>query len=256
MSLAELVTYGSVTLIVINVVIAMIGWFLPTRSQTKATFLRFNDPSIPTTIGLLGTFLGLWIAVKALPTLPPPNITVEPGTNANLLTALFSGLETALISTIFGLIAAFIFKIFDVLTGSSEDLDTHFQISSAEVFSTIKKKMQSYDDSIMKLRPLGAEHPSIQELQRLLITLKTKITSINNRTPDAKIMDIHKQLQTKVDDILSVIDKDGSGYKEYGQALYSFITEILDVCDGHKEVGESLQRLEAAISRYSQLSAA
>lgn len=264
---------GFITGAIIFVFVVAKGWVLRNIHQEisnpRDTILYSNAPSLMTSIGVFGTFLGI---VLGLLDFDPENL--ENSTNT-----LIVGMKTAFVSSVVGMLAAISFKVIDAINNRS--ITTADEMAS-QVTDALQQMVESFNDGLMdkfgeNFRQLNdaviglndwiKEHEqNIKDSQNLL----TQTAEHTQETMDrAEIMsDSLLQSQQMTERTLSSLEKlqqdihaNTLETKSIINDISNSITELRDAMTGlsglefqsfNEQVEEILQNMEMATNGLSE----
>lgn len=182
-------------------------------------FSKFHQaaPTLMTSVGILGTFIGIFIALKPL--------EFSPGKINESIEALLSGMTMAFVTSLLGILSAILFRFFGTLRGTEKAVSPE-QREVLDRLDAIKQAIAGEGDSSM-----------VTQMQKMRDENRDgfkKLDGLNETIRDALV----KNLRDLIEEIRNIIGK------QLGESLQDLIRNIEEALI--KQFGSTFVEFNAA----------
>ena len=204
--------------------------YLAYKNKKINKYLYESIPNVFTTIGILGTFLGIYIGLQDFDV---DNINES-------IPSLLQGLKGAFLTSIVGIILSIVFgRISDLVAGLHEDNEDK---DSNDLLSELNKNLIKVNDSIHLLKKDNSDNASF--IDDSLNTLKNKVSAdveqlqmvLDDRLEQNHIELLEnsekniKQIENKIEEASNkqndIVKDQGSKFNDYGNLIKEYLSNL------------------------------
>ncbi|SET25943.1 MotA/TolQ/ExbB proton channel family protein [Thorsellia anophelis] len=254
-------------------VVMLIIFFISLACLVFKKWMPFVDytPSLLTSIGIFGTFLGIFFGL----------LDFNPATIDNSIETLLTGLKTAFVTSLIGLVLSMIFKtihtIFESRHNASEEITVKEDITPAHIYQVLQNQFNTLDkiadnliekgdeSSVGQLKLLREETKENQKqnelnLEAFQTKLWTKLDEFSDILSKSATETIIDALKSVIEDFnKNLTDQFGENFKELNDAVFKLVDwqnnnlhEMERLLALHKQNSESVEHISKSTNQISQ----